>query len=44
MIATIITILGFGILFAAFGLIQHKPDCGSNCGGCSTPCSIKEKN
>ena len=32
----------FGILFAAFGLIKHRPDCGSNCGGCSTPCDLKD--
>ncbi len=44
MTTTIIAIVGLGILFAAFGLVQHKPECESGCGACSTPCALKEKN
>lgn len=40
---TLISILLLGVLFAVFGLVQHKPDCGSNCGGCPTPCDLKER-
>ena len=40
---TIAAIFLFAALFAAFGFVKHRPDCGSNCGGCSIPCELREK-
>jgi hypothetical protein len=34
-----LSIVGFSLLFALFGVIQRRqPRCGGNCGACSSGC------
>ena len=39
---TLIVLLAFAVLFAMFAFVKHRPDCGSDCGGCSKTCDLKE--
>lgn len=40
---TLISILGFGVLFAVFGVMRRtEPACGGNCGACDKGCSAEE--
>jgi hypothetical protein len=35
-----LSILGFGLLFALFGVLQlRRPGCSGNCGACSNGCA-----
>jgi hypothetical protein len=37
-----LSILGFGVLFALFGVVQRsRPRCGGNCGGCASACAAE---
>jgi LPXTG-motif cell wall-anchored protein len=36
MTTTLLSILGFSLLFALFGVVlRRRPECGGNCGTCS---------
>ena len=37
---TALSILGFGLLFALFGVMRRgRPGCSGNCGACSNGCA-----
>jgi hypothetical protein len=39
-----LSILGFAVLFALFGVIQRaRPRCSSNCGACENACATSEQ-
>jgi hypothetical protein len=42
MMATALSILGFALLFALFGVLRPRRRCQSNCGGCSSACNATD--
>jgi hypothetical protein len=44
MMTTVLSVLGFGVLFAVFGVMRRtEPACGGNCGACDNACGTEEQ-
>jgi hypothetical protein len=39
---TVLSLIGFAVLFALFGAIRHRSGCGG-CTGCSNACAARTK-
>ena len=40
--STVLAVLGLALLFAVFGLVRPRHDCGASCGHCAGSCKYGE--
>ena len=42
MIAALLSVAAFAVLFVIYGLVHRPAGCGSDCGACTNPCHLSE--
>ena len=44
MIATLLSVAAFALLFALFGAVKPRAGCGGNCGRCPRGCALQDRS